>query len=161
VRFSVNNRAGQSHDTTRVRKPGMWRFKSAGQAQRFVSAHTTVQNLFNLRRHLVSAYHYRHLRVSAFTEWSRVDGLMRIADLAIRLAFKNGVGKPSSARSQVVRLGALWRHRPVAPGYKSLGQSGENQWNPARGDPDCRSGGYLSGNLEEQPGVVIQVSRLA
>ena len=27
--------------------------------------------LFNLGRHLVSANHYRNLRVSAFAEWSR------------------------------------------------------------------------------------------
>jgi putative transposase len=41
------------------------------QAQRFVTAHAAVQNLFNLGRHLVRAEHYRNLRVSAFSEWSR------------------------------------------------------------------------------------------
>ena len=41
------------------------------QAQRFVTAHAAVHNLFNLGRHLVSAEHYRNLRVSAFSEWSR------------------------------------------------------------------------------------------
>jgi putative transposase len=46
-------------------------FKSVGQAQRFVTAHAIVHNLFNLGRHLVSANHYRDLRVSAFAEWSR------------------------------------------------------------------------------------------
>jgi putative transposase len=66
-----NNRAEQSHEPTRVRERGMWRFKSEGQAQRFVSADATVQNLSNPGRHLVSANHYRHLRVSAFTAWSR------------------------------------------------------------------------------------------
>ena len=30
-----------------------------------------VSNLFNLARHLVSAGHYRILRVSAFAEWNR------------------------------------------------------------------------------------------
>jgi hypothetical protein len=39
---------------------------------RFVEAHAAVSNLFNLGRHLVSANHYRNLRVSSFTEWSRV-----------------------------------------------------------------------------------------
>jgi putative transposase len=48
----ANNRAEQSHEATRVR------------------AHAAVQNLFNLGRHLVSAEHYRDLRVSAFNEWS-------------------------------------------------------------------------------------------
>jgi putative transposase len=66
-----NNRAAQSHEVTRVRERGMRKFKSVGQAQRFVSAHAAVQNLFNLGRHLVRAQHYRDLRISAFGEWGR------------------------------------------------------------------------------------------
>jgi len=65
-----NNRAEQSHEATRVRERGMRKFKSVRQAQRFLSAHTAVSNLFNLGRHLVRAQHYRDLRVSAFAEWS-------------------------------------------------------------------------------------------
>jgi len=67
----ANNRAEQSHESTRVRERGMRRFKSVGQAQRFVTAHAAVSNLFNLERHLVSAGHYRNLRIGAFSEWSR------------------------------------------------------------------------------------------
>jgi putative transposase len=67
-----NNRAEQSHEATRVRERGMRKFKSMKQAQRFVTAHAAVSNLFNLGRHLVRAGHYRNLRVSAFGEWSRV-----------------------------------------------------------------------------------------
>ena len=66
-----NNRAEQSHEATRVRERGMRRFKSMKQAQRFVTAHAAVSNLFNLGRHLVKAEHYRNFRISAFTEWSR------------------------------------------------------------------------------------------
>ena len=66
-----NNRVEQSHETTRVRERGMRRFKSMRQAQRFVSAHAAVSNLFNLGRHLVRAQHYRELRISAFADWSR------------------------------------------------------------------------------------------
>ena len=66
-----NNRAEQSHEATRVRERGMRRFKSVGQAQRFVTAHAAVSNLFNLGRHLIRAEHYRDLRMSAFGEWSR------------------------------------------------------------------------------------------
>ena len=66
-----NNGAEQSHEATRVRERGMRRFKSMGQTQRFVTAHAVVQNLFNLGRHLVRAEHYRNLRISAFSEWSR------------------------------------------------------------------------------------------
>jgi putative transposase len=66
-----NNRAEQSHEATRVRERGMRRFKSSRQIQRFVTAHAAVHSLFNLGWHLVSAEHYRSLRVSAFSEWSR------------------------------------------------------------------------------------------
>jgi len=68
----ANNRAEQSHELTRVRERGMRKFNSVIQAQRFVMAHAAVQNLFNLGRHLVKAQHYRDLRMSAFSEWSRV-----------------------------------------------------------------------------------------
>lgn len=64
-----NNRAEQSHEATRVRERGMRRFKSVGQAQRFLGVHAAVNNLFNLGRHLVRAEHYRNLRDSAFAEW--------------------------------------------------------------------------------------------
>ncbi len=64
-----NNRAEQSHESTRVRERGMR--KLMGQGQKFVTAHAAVQNLFNLGRHMVPANHYRNLRISAFSEWSR------------------------------------------------------------------------------------------
>lgn len=67
----ANNRAELSHQATRVRERVMRRFKTVGQAQRFVTAHAAVSNLFNLGRHLVLANHYRNLRVTAFTEWNR------------------------------------------------------------------------------------------
>jgi len=67
----ANNRAEQSHEATRVRERGMRRFKSVRQAQRFLGPHAAVSNLFNLGRHLVKAEHYRNLRISAFSEWSR------------------------------------------------------------------------------------------
>jgi putative transposase len=66
-----NNRAEQSHEATRVRDRGMRKFKSMKQAQRFVTAHAAVSNLFSLGRYLVRTEHYRNLRVSAFSEWER------------------------------------------------------------------------------------------
>jgi putative transposase len=66
-----NNKAEQSHEPTRMRKRGMRKFKSVRQAQLFLGSHAAVQNLFTLGRHLVGAQHYRDLRVSAFSEWSR------------------------------------------------------------------------------------------
>ena len=58
----ANNRAEFSHQPTRVRERGMRRFKSPHQAQRFLSTHAAVYNLFNLGRHLISAKHYRFFR---------------------------------------------------------------------------------------------------
>ena len=66
----ANNRAELSHQPTRVRERVMRKFKSPGQAQRFLSSHAAVYNLFNLGRHLVKAEHYRYLRESAFGSWA-------------------------------------------------------------------------------------------
>ena len=65
----ANNRAELSHQPTRVRERGMRRFKSTQQAQRFLTVHAAVYNLFNLGRHLVSAKNYRFFRLRAFASW--------------------------------------------------------------------------------------------
>jgi len=65
----ANNRAELSHQPTRVRERGMRRFKSMQQAQRFLTVHAAVYNLFNLGRHLVSAKNYRSFRLRAFASW--------------------------------------------------------------------------------------------
>ncbi len=49
---NANNRAELSHQQTRVRERGMFRFKSIDQVQRFMDVHAAVCNLFNLGRHL-------------------------------------------------------------------------------------------------------------
>ncbi len=65
----ANNRAELSHQPTRVRERGMRRFKSIVQAQRFLGVHAVVYNLFNLGRHLISANHFRLIRMRAFASW--------------------------------------------------------------------------------------------
>ena len=67
-----NNRAEVSHQPTRQREGQMRRFKSVGHAQRFLSVHGPVQNLFRVGRHLLRAAHYRLLRTLAFVEWDAV-----------------------------------------------------------------------------------------
>ncbi len=67
----ANNRAELSHQPTRVRERVMRRFKSMQQAQRFLSVHAAIYNLFNLGRHLVSARNYRYFRLRAFASWNR------------------------------------------------------------------------------------------
>ena len=44
----------------------MKRFKSARQAQRFLSAHDQINNLFQLRRDHIPADQYRAVRTQAF-----------------------------------------------------------------------------------------------
>jgi len=58
----LNNRAENSHRPTRRREQQMQRFKSAGQAQRFLFAHDGINNLFHLRRDHVTASEYRATR---------------------------------------------------------------------------------------------------
>jgi len=71
----ANNRAELSHQPTRVRERGMRRFKSVPQAQRFLSVHAAVGNLFNLGRHHLSAKNYRLLRLRAFASWENVTAI--------------------------------------------------------------------------------------
>jgi putative transposase len=65
----ANNRAEVSHQPTRQRERQMRRFKSTAQAQRFLSAHGVIQNLFRVGRHLVRAPNHRTLRARAFRVW--------------------------------------------------------------------------------------------
>ncbi len=71
----LNNRAENSHQPTRRRERQMKRFKSAGQAQRFLSAHDRINNLFHLRRHQVPATQYQATRTQAFQVWAEVTGI--------------------------------------------------------------------------------------
>lgn len=80
----LNNRAEASHRHTRWReKPPlivcrakttagqcMGRFKSPGQAQRFLSAHDQTAALFRPKRHRLSAISFRHARSDAFDLWT-------------------------------------------------------------------------------------------
>jgi putative transposase len=68
----ANNRAEVSHQPTRQRERPMRRFKSAGQAKRFLSLHGVVQNLFRLGRHLLKATNHRLLRLRSFAIWQTV-----------------------------------------------------------------------------------------
>src|ERR671928_245226 len=75
----LNNRAENSHQPTRRRERQMKRFKSAGQAQRFLSAHDRIGNLFHLRRDHVTAADYRTARTGAFRIWAEVSGIAAAA----------------------------------------------------------------------------------
>ncbi|WP_201865179.1 IS6 family transposase [Microvirga soli] len=70
----LNNRAENSHQLTRRRERVMKCFKSAGQAQRFLSAHDLVGNLFRRPANSTAADH-RKARAQALTTWAEVAGL--------------------------------------------------------------------------------------
>ncbi len=64
-----NNRAENSHQPTRRRERKMQRFKSPGSAQKFLSTHAAVYNIFNVQRHLTSAQTHRTFRAAAMRTW--------------------------------------------------------------------------------------------
>ena len=64
-----NNRAENSHQPTRRRERKMQRFKSPGSAQKFLSTHAAVYNVFNVQRHLTSAQTHRAFRATAMNTW--------------------------------------------------------------------------------------------
>jgi transposase-like protein len=68
-RLRENNRAENSHLSVRRRERKMQRFKSQGQAQRFVSTHGTIYNLFNVQRPLISRSTLRTFRANAMEGW--------------------------------------------------------------------------------------------
>lgn len=70
VRLRDNNRVENSHLPVRRRERKMQRFKSHGQAQRFVSARSAIYNTFNLQRHLISHNTLRTFRTAAMAEWN-------------------------------------------------------------------------------------------
>lgn len=68
-RLRDNNRAENSHLSVRRRERKMQRFKSQGQAQRFVSTHGAIYNLFNVQRHLISRTTLRCFRAHTMAGW--------------------------------------------------------------------------------------------
>ena len=68
----ANNRAEVSHQPTRQQERQMRRFKSRHQAQRFLSLHARVGNLFRYGRHRMRAVNHRLFRARAFDTWSQV-----------------------------------------------------------------------------------------
>ena len=68
----LNNRAEVPPQPTRPQERQQRRFKSAGHAQRFLSAHAPINHWFRLRRHLLTAADVRAVRAPAFDTWQPV-----------------------------------------------------------------------------------------
>jgi transposase-like protein len=65
-----NNRAENSHLVIRRRERKQQKFKSQGSAQRFLSTHAAVYNVFNIQPHLISRPGLRQLRAGAHRAWA-------------------------------------------------------------------------------------------
>lgn len=66
----ANNRAENSHQPVRRRERKMQGFKSPASAQRFVSIHGAVYNIFNVQRHLIRRAILRRFRAEAHRAWN-------------------------------------------------------------------------------------------
>ena len=67
-----NNRAESSHVQIRRRERKSQRFRSVRNAQKLLSAHGQIYNLFNYRRHLISRNSLRKFRSQSNAEWDSV-----------------------------------------------------------------------------------------
>ena len=65
-----NNRSENSHQPTRLRERVMRRFKSAGHAQRFLSAFGIISSHFRVGRHFYRASGYREVMKVRFASWN-------------------------------------------------------------------------------------------
>ena len=68
----ANNRAENSHQPTRERERRRRRFKSAREAQRFLSTFSSISNHFRLSRHLMTASTHRTLAGRRIAEWRAI-----------------------------------------------------------------------------------------
>jgi putative transposase len=75
----LNDRAENSHQSTRLQEKKMRRFKSARQAQRFLSAFGPIAGHFQPRRHRLCAREYRAILPNKFLEWNEIAAGKRIA----------------------------------------------------------------------------------
>jgi putative transposase len=72
--WDLNNRAENSHQPTRRRELIMKRFKSARQAQRFLSVHDQVANLFHIPYpESTTAAARRDSRDRGFSVWRQIS----------------------------------------------------------------------------------------
>jgi putative transposase len=75
----LNNRTENSHQPTRLREKNMRKFKSAKQAQRFLSAFGPIAGHFQPRRHRMCARDYRAMFQSRFLEWNEISAMKPVA----------------------------------------------------------------------------------
>jgi putative transposase len=75
----VNNRAENSHQSTRRRERIMKHFKSPRQVQRFLSTHDQIASVFSRRPNQDTAAKFRIARCHTITTWAEVTGVAMAA----------------------------------------------------------------------------------
>ncbi|WP_348249095.1 DDE-type integrase/transposase/recombinase, partial [Leptolyngbya sp. GB1-A1] len=75
----LNNRAENSHQPTRTRERRMRKFKSPGQAQRFLSAFGPIRDHFHPKQHQLTANCYREQMRQRIEDWQEIVGLRSAA----------------------------------------------------------------------------------
>ncbi len=68
----LNNRCENSHQPFRRRERAMAKFKSFATLQKFASIHSSIQNHFNLERHLLDRKTFKLNRSIALSEWRQL-----------------------------------------------------------------------------------------
>ena len=68
----LNNRAENSHQPFRRREGAMAKFRDVKTLQKFVSAHASIHNHFNLERHLIDRNCFKKRRSAALAEWHQL-----------------------------------------------------------------------------------------
>ena len=68
----LNNRAESSHLPFRRRERAMSRFRRMSNLQKFVSTHASLQNHFNLDRHINHRSTFKSMRNAALSEWRQL-----------------------------------------------------------------------------------------
>ena len=114
--ISANNRAEVSHEQTRQRERQMRRFRSAAQAQRFLSVHGIPQNLFRVGRHLLRAANHRMLAPSLFGTRQHVPD-------------ESGSGADGPLRSYLAKLTKPVAQLPTARPHHHERAGQHNSWN--------------------------------
>ncbi len=71
----LNNRAENSHQPTRLREKKMRRFKSVGQAQKFLAASELIYQHTQPNRHRLPAFITRHVMVERMRIWREMTGV--------------------------------------------------------------------------------------
>jgi putative transposase len=66
----ANNRAENSHLPIRRRERKQQKFKSQGSAQRFLSTHAAIYNVFNTLPHPIRRPTLRRFRAEALQTWA-------------------------------------------------------------------------------------------